>query len=65
MERKTWTNCDSIDKKGNSMQKNRQLTINMAANFINFGISLCISFFLSPYSSYNWCRSKWFYYIGK
>ena len=49
MERKTWTNCDSIDKKGNSMQKNRQLTINMAANFINFGISLCISFFLSPY----------------
>ncbi|MBS1316908.1 MAG: hypothetical protein HP042_00285, partial [Lachnospiraceae bacterium] len=49
MERKTWTNCDSIDKKVNSMQKNRQLTINMAANFINFGISLCISFFLSPY----------------
>lgn len=31
------------------MQKNRQLTINMIANFINFGISLCISFFLSPY----------------
>lgn len=29
--------------------KNRHLTINMIANFINFGISLCISFFLSPY----------------
>lgn len=31
------------------MNKNRQLTINMIANFVNFGISLCISFFLSPY----------------
>ena len=31
------------------MKKNKQLTINMIANFINFGISLCISFFLSPY----------------
>lgn len=31
------------------MKNNRQLTINMIANFINFGISLCISFFLSPY----------------
>lgn len=33
----------------NNIRKNRQLTINMIANFINFGISLCISFFLSPY----------------
>lgn len=31
------------------MEKNKQLTINMIANFVNFGISLCISFFLSPY----------------
>lgn len=35
--------------KQNKMKKNKQLTINMIANFINFGISLCISFFLSPY----------------
>ena len=31
------------------MNTSKQLTINMIANFVNFGISLCISFFLSPY----------------
>lgn len=31
------------------MKTNKQLTINMIANFITFGISMCISFFLSPY----------------
>lgn len=27
------------------MNTSKQLTINMIANFVNFGISLCISFF--------------------
>ncbi len=31
------------------MNMKKQLTINMLANFVNFGVSLCISFFLSPY----------------
>lgn len=31
------------------MTDKKRLTFNMLANFVNFGISLCISFFLSPY----------------
>ena len=31
------------------MNRTKQLIINMSANFVSFGVSLLISFFLSPY----------------